>query len=302
MASTRSVLDGIAQNLEESMGVRDVAGVKPTLSPVPRSKDVGRRPVRHIGSIDINQVIPDPEQPRVQFSEEQIANLSKSIQDHGQFHPIIVRWDEALSKWIIISGERRYRAAKQAGLAAIDCFFKEGEFSRAELLSQQIIENSLREDLQPIEQAKAFSRLMELNGWTGKAVAEALHIQPSTVSRTLALLTLPESVQEQVAAGELAPRKAYEISKLGNDEAKSRLAEEAAEKSLSTEQTKRAVSKRAGKKKPKPRSTKETIRTPEGWTVTVSSRKKGSYHEVEQALEYALDEIRHRIKNGIQAI
>lgn len=121
-------------------------------------------------------------------------------------------------------------------------------------------------------------------------------------ARCIFLYPFPEPVQQQVASGQLAPRKTYEISKLGNDEAKSRLAEEAAEKALSTEQTKRAVSKRAGKKKPKPRSTKESIRTPEGWTVTVSSRKKGSYHEVEQALEYALDEIRHRIKNGIQAI
>ncbi|MBC7816478.1 MAG: ParB/RepB/Spo0J family partition protein, partial [Planctomycetaceae bacterium] len=250
----------------------------------------------------IDKVIPDPDQPRTEFDEDAIERLSKSIEEKGQLSPIRVRWSEKLEKWIIIAGERRWRATRKAGLPTIDCYFHEGDLSKSDILEQQLIENCLREDLQPIEQAKAFASLMELNGWNGKQVAEALRVQPATVSRGLALLKLPSDLQDRVESGEIPSRAAYEISKLETDEARRRVADSVIERGLTPDDTARVVRQRKGKPRQQPRATRESIRTPEGWTVTVSCRKKGNYHEVEQALEYALEDIRHRIKNGILAL
>lgn len=301
MTSTRKLLEILNDQFDESVGVRKM-DLKPVLSPVASQKDAGRRPVRQFGRISIDQVIPDPDQPRQQFDSDAVERLSKSITDKGQLAPIRVRWAETSQKWVIIAGERRWRATRQAGLTTIDCHFHEGDLSHSEILEQQIIENCLREDLKPLEQARAFASLMELNGWNGKQVAEALRVQPATVTRTLALLKLPGDIQAQVESGDISSRAAYEISKLDSDEARRQMAVSVINHQLNPTETSQAVRQKKGRPRPETRSTKESIRTPEDWTVIVASRKKGNYHEIEQALEYALEDIRHRINNGIQAM
>jgi ParB family transcriptional regulator, chromosome partitioning protein len=281
------------------MGLRQT-DLRPRLSPVSRSKDVGRRPLRNIGTVDINLVIPDPEQPRTDFDEEAIARLAASIRDKGQLHPIRVRWDEALDRWIIISGERRYRATRAAGLPNIDCYFHEDGISPSEVLEQQLVENLLREDLKPLEEARAFSALMELNAWTGKQVAEALRLSPSRVSRALALLALPESLQQRIEAGELGKTAAYELTKLDNEESRERLADQVAEHGFTHEQAARAVRQRKGKKKRVQNALSQSFLSENGVKVTVSSAAKVTYHEIEQALDQALEEVRHRIRNNVQ--
>jgi ParB family transcriptional regulator, chromosome partitioning protein len=295
MATTRSMLAGLHGHLQESLGVRFQEAPAP-LSPVPRGKDVGRSPLRNIGKIAIDLVHPDPEQPRTEFSDEAIARLAQSVRDKGQLSPIHVRWDDGLTQWIIVSGERRWRAMQRAGLKTIDCCFHEDDLSRSEILEQQLIENLLREDLQPIEEAKAFAALIELNGWTGRQLAEALRIAPSKVTRALALLKLPADVQERIEAGDVSARSGYEISKLADERQQRALAERAATHA----ETARAVRQRRGVAAAKPRGTRQTFVTPDGWTVVVRCPRKGNYHEVEQALSIALDEVRHRIRNNVQ--
>jgi ParB family chromosome partitioning protein len=203
-----------------------------------------------------------------------------------------VRWSAALERWVIISGERRWRATQRAGLSEIDCYFDEGDLTPSEILEQQLIENCLREDLRPIEEAEAFASLMKLNGWTGKQVAEALRVQPSRVSRALALLKLPEEIQEQVNAGVIPARSAYEISKLPNIDAQTDLAKKAAAGELSHNQAANAVRQRKGKQKATPRTTKQTFFADNGWKVIVTAPKKGTYFEIEEALATALEEVR----------
>jgi ParB family chromosome partitioning protein len=205
-----------------------------------------------------------------------------------------------LQKWIIIAGERRWRATKRAGLPTIDCYFHEDELSKSEVLEQQLIENCLREDLKPIEEAKAFSMLMEINGWNGKQLAESLRLAPAKVSRTLALLKLPDDIQAQVDSGQIAARAAYEISKLHDDNKRRELAQKAAAGTLTHDQAAKAVRQRKGKTRPKSRATRQTFLTEEGWKVTVSANKKGTYHDIEQALVLALEEVRQRIANNVQ--
>lgn len=296
MASTRRILEGIAGNLGESMGVRE-HDLRPRLSPVPSGKDAGRRPLRNVGQLDINQVIPDPDQPRVEFSDEALERLAQSIREKGQLSPIRVRWNDQLAKWVIISGERRYRATKRAALPTIDCFFQDGEPSRSEVLEQQLIENLLREDLQPIEEAKAFSQLLDMNGWSQKVLADALRIPQSKVTRALALLKLPNDVQAQVASGEVSPRAAYQISRIPDEETRRKLADQAAANAITHEDAARVVRKAKGKSKPKDRGVKQTFLAENGFRVVVSAQRKGSYFEIEQALIEALEDVRTRIRN-----
>ncbi|MBY0587186.1 ParB/RepB/Spo0J family partition protein [bacterium] len=301
MANTRRTLTSIEGNLEESMGVRAV-DLRPKLSPVPQGKDAGRRPLRNFGQVDINQVIPDPEQPRVEFTEDALERLAQSIRDKGQLSPIRVRWSDDVKKWVIIAGERRWRATKQAGLPTIECYFHDGDLPKSEVLEQQLIENLLREDLKPMEEAKAFSTLMQMNSWTGKQLAEALRLDPSKVSRSLALLKLPEDIQAKIEAGELAARSASEIARLNDDDARRELAQKAAEGKLTRDQAVKAVRQRKGKPANRSKGTSRTFVSEAGWKITVSSTHKGTYHDIRIALQEALDEVEHLINNNVQLL
>lgn len=146
MASTRSLLERVNNHLEESIGVRPTDS-RPQLSPIASARDIGRRTNRLFGKIDIDRVQPDPQQPRTEFDEEALRQLADSIRDKGQLAPIRVRWSEEQSAWLIISGERRWRAAKLAGLSSVDCFFQEQPLSPTQILEEQLIENLLRDDL-----------------------------------------------------------------------------------------------------------------------------------------------------------
>ena len=122
MATTQHTLERLQTNLDESIGYRQSQN-KTQLSPVPSPKDIGRRPLRNAARIQIDQVIPDPSQPRTEFSPAAIERLANSIQDQGQLAPIRVRWSAEHSKWVIVCGERRWRAVQAAGLETIDCQF-----------------------------------------------------------------------------------------------------------------------------------------------------------------------------------
>jgi len=304
MASTRDTLAQIDEQLAESMGVRPCRGPV-RLSPTPRPQDIGRRPTGGFGRIAIDQVVPDPQQPRAEFSEEAIDRLAASIRDQGQLTPIRVRWSDGLKKWLIIAGERRWRATKHAGLATIECYFHEQELSRSQVLEQQLIENLLREDLKPVEEARAFIELMKINDWTGKQVAAALCIPASKVSRSRALLRLPDEVQRQVDAGQISARTGYELSRLPDDSERTALVNEAATGELThTKAAQLARQRRQGKKRPQrgPRGAgvRLTFHADDDWRVVVQASHGGTYHDVEQAILTALEEVRHRIANNVR--
>jgi len=232
----------------ESIGSRPRGKTIP-LGPTPYPKDIGRRPLPGFGTLQIDQVVPDPDQPRVEFEADALSRLADSIREHGQLAPIRVRWSDELGKWVIIAGERRWRAAKRAGLSTIECYFQTAEMSPSEVLEQQLIENLLREDLKPVEEARAYAALMELNGWTGKQVAERLRVPASRVSRALALLRLPDDIRQRVDAGEIAARAGYELSKLEDAAQQRQLAHRAADGNLTHEETARLVRQHRGNPK-----------------------------------------------------
>ena len=282
------------------MGVR--TGPPTSLAKKANAKDAGRRPGRNYGSVPIEQVIPDPSQPRTEFDEDALQELSASFASKGQLQPIRVRWLENEGKWTIIAGERRWRAAQMAGLATIDCYFHDGGLTPSEILEEQIIENLQRRSLQPLEEARAFQALIKMNMWKKKEVASALGIHPTKVSRALKLLKLPADIQSKIESGELPARTAYEISKLENETQQRAMLSTVSSERLTNQQARNRVRVKQGKRAPQRVGTKLTFNSYSDHSVTVSSAAKTTYEAIEAALQTALEEVRHRIENDVQII
>ncbi len=299
MATTREQLKQIVGNLDESLGIRQ-SSIRTLPVPKVDARDVGRRPLSNAGRLPVAQVIPDPAQPRKHFDDEALEQLGQSLGSVGQINPIQVRWSATHQKWLIVCGERRWRAAHLVGRKEIDCIFLDGNRPAGKLLQQQLIENCQREDLQPVELAHGFADLMKLNDWNAKQVAEAMHVPPSKVTRILALLKLPSDVQSQIAEGRIPERTAYELSKLTSVETIRRLAEMASRGKLTTTQARKAVTRGRKIARRNSRVIRQNFATEAGWTIVATRKGTSSYHELEQALQEILDEVRHRITNGIQ--
>jgi ParB family chromosome partitioning protein len=289
-------------SIAASVGAGYAAGIAPPgLNPA----EAQRMPARLQGVtkakdallIPTDRIQPDTEQPRDDFDSEALERLAKSLKTRGQLQPIRVRWDEGRGAYVIIMGERRWRAAVQAGLPAMTCVVHDAPLASGELLALQLIENALREDLKPIEQAKAYRRLMDAHGWSGHQLARELALTQSSVSRTLALLDLPDPVQAKVDAGELPARTAYEIGKLPDAVEQIVLAERAASDKLTGDQVEAAVkARRIGKAQAAP-GTKREFKYPDGAKIAVTlppgAVGPAAYAEM---LQRALKEVRAEIK------
>ena len=240
------------QNLSESLGVRAGAGglMSPSAAgafPRETSPDDGRTRARDAGHMEIDRIVADPDQPRKEFSDDAIERLAASLLKHGQLMPIRVRWNATIGKWVVISGERRFRAATRAGLKTVACVFAEDGLSPSEILQEQIVENLLREDLKPIEQARAYRQLMDLHGWTAKELAGELQVSQGAVSKSLSLLTLPVEIQEQVDAGSIPATAAYEVAKVEDEVVRREIARRIVDEDLTRDATTEAVREATGK-------------------------------------------------------
>jgi ParB family chromosome partitioning protein len=241
-------------NIRESMGAKatnGAGGIPRELAGAPKGPPAHLQGIirsSNAAEIPLSKIVRDPNQPREEFEPEALQRLAESLRTNGQLQPCLVRWVEDIERYMIIAGERRWRAAELAGLPTMKCVIHDAPVTASELLSLQIIENMLREDLRPIEQAKGFRSLMDANGWSGNQLAEALGIAQPTVVKALSLLRLPEVVQEQVEQGTIAPTVAYEISRAEDPEIQRDIAERVATEGLSRAETVEAV-KRASKPK-----------------------------------------------------
>lgn len=218
-ATKRDHLASLAGNIAESMGVGVARGNDLPASPgLPgaRGRMDGLQRSRNVAEIPVEKIGPDPDQPRTEFDDAAIARLAESLKAAGQLQPIRVRWDDARGTYMVIVGERRWRAAQVAGLATLTAVIHEGTPGPGDLLSWQLVENAQREDLAPVEQARAYRRLMDLNRWTGAQLARELAVDPASVTRALSLLDLPAPVREMVEDARISPRTAYEVAKLAS--------------------------------------------------------------------------------------
>lgn len=297
MAKDKDLLQRFGANLAESMGAGRQSGQTPP-PPATMGKHDGVSRLRAAAEIEVGRIVADPGQPRTEFDPSAIARLAESLKAHGQIQPISVRWSDDMGRYLIVTGERRWRASILAGRPTIAAVILEGERTESQVLEMQLVENCLREDLQPIEQARAFRTLMDRNDWTAARLAEALQLTGASVTRALALLDLPYTVQDAVASGDLAPSVAYEVSKLEDPDEQAEVAARVVAEGLSRSETVEAVrrasrssSKGRGAIKARPkRPTVRTIKTT-SCRLTLEFKRAVDLAEVEGALREALAKI-----------
>jgi len=188
--------------------------------------------------LPLADIRPNPTQPRRSFSTESLEQLKDSIVKHGVLQPIVVRPD-ADGGYEIVAGERRWRAAGRAGLLDIPAVVRPlDDQSTAEW---SLIENLQREDLNPMERAEAYQRLIDTHGFTHQMVAERLGQERSSISNYLRLLDLGEFVQEWVRDGELSYGHARTLLPLANNASRTKLARDAIKKGWSVRELERRV-------------------------------------------------------------
>ncbi len=309
MAKDTDFRSRFGANLAESMGANRVSGLGGAIPSEKPDRLDGTERLRAAAMIDVNRILPDPDQPRKEFDEDAIGRLAASLNEHGQIQPVAVRWSEDMGRYLIVSGERRWRASMVAGRKTIAAVIVEGERSDSKILEMQLVENCLREDLQPVEQARAFRTLMNRNGWSALRLGQTLHMSESTIIKSLALLTLPLAVQERVEAGELAPSVAYEVSRLDDPAQQAEVAARVVTEGLSRAETVEAVRKAAsqpraagakakGAAKTKPRKvTERAFRTEGGTRVTLENRKGLDARAIAVALRDVLTKVEAELGN-----
>ncbi len=187
--------------------------------------------------ISLENIFPNPDQPRKAFDEGALNDLASSIKEHGVIMPLVVNKKDD-GTYMIIAGERRYRAAKMAGLTAVPAIVKEYDEKTIQEIS--LIENLQREDLNPIEAAFGMKKLMEEHAMTQEALAERLGKSRPAIANTLRLLTLSDAVVDLVREGKLSSGHARTLVPVPKEEQET-LAQECLKNGWSVREIERAV-------------------------------------------------------------
>ncbi|MCI1018447.1 ParB/RepB/Spo0J family partition protein [Microbacterium sp. C5A9] len=188
----------------------------------------------HLIQIDPQKIVPNPRQPRTHFNPEDLAELVHSVREFGVLQPVVVRKNSE-GDYELIMGERRTRAAREAGLDAIPAVVR--ETADEDLLRDALLENLHRSELNPLEEASAYQQLLEDFGITQEELATRIGRSRPQISNTIRLLKLPVPVQQRVAAGVLSAGHARAILSLDTPEAMQRLADKVVNEDLSVRAT-----------------------------------------------------------------
>lgn len=183
--------------------------------------------------MSIEDIVPNPNQPRTHFNESELEELSESIRENGVLQPLLVRKNGL--KYEIIAGERRYQASKIAGLEKLPVIVKDVDDQK--MMELALIENLQRSDLNPIEEAKGYKQLIKASGMTQEALAKAVSKSRSAITNSLRLLDLPEQVQTFMYEGKLTAGHARAILAVPFEEARVKLAEKVVAEGLSVRAT-----------------------------------------------------------------
>jgi ParB family chromosome partitioning protein len=188
--------------------------------------------------VPVERIAPNPAQPRTHFDPEALAELVASIREVGLLQPVVVR-QTGPESYELVMGERRLRAAREAGLERIPAIVR--ETGDEVMLRDALLENLHRQQLNPLEEAAAYAQLLEDFGTTHEELASRIGRSRSTISNTIRLLQLPSAVQRRVAAGVLSAGHARAILGLTSPEAQERMAERVVAEGLSVRGVEEAV-------------------------------------------------------------
>jgi ParB family chromosome partitioning protein len=207
------------------------------LDPVAPAAPVAEERPRGVLEVPIEDVQPNRAQPRRTFEEASLQELAESIREHGLMQPILVRKQGAAFE--IIAGERRWRASQKAGLQTVQVIVK--ELADDDVFEWALIENIQREDLNPIEEAEAYRRLLDGRNLTQEQLAARVAKDRSTVANSLRLLKLPEEVRRQVIAGAISMGHARALLSLEDADEMVKMAREIVRRGLSVREVERLV-------------------------------------------------------------
>jgi ParB family chromosome partitioning protein len=269
------------------------------------SAPIPAQPAVHIGrpvELDIDLLHPNQFQPRVHMDEERLEELAQSIRTNGVIQPIVARKHEG--RYEIVAGERRWRAAQRAGMLRVPVFVR--DVPDEKLLEVALIENLQREDLNPVEEARAYHRLSTEFKLTQEQIATAVGKDRSTITNVLRLLKLPDDVLSQLTRGNLTMGHARALLGIEDAAALRRAARDIVERKLSVRDTEalvRRLTLPAPRERPTPpvdantRAAEERLRFALGTRVRIVRKGKGGRVEIDFENEGELQRIFERVVN-----
>lgn len=253
---------------------------------LPGKEDVPRGTSAQEGrELEIDRLVPSRFQPRRDFAPAGLTELAASIREQGIVQPIVVV--PRGEKFEIVAGERRWRAAAQAGLTRVPVVVRQKRSDR-ELLEITLVENLQREDLNPLEAAGAYARLKEEFHLTQEEIARRVGKDRATVANSLRLLKLPAAVREKIRDGSLSAGHARALAALSSADDQERLAEEVLRRALSVRQTEKRVAaltqaprvRRERRRDPFTRDAEEKLSRRLGARVRILRRRRGGRIEI----------------------
>ena len=263
--------------------------------PSPAPADPAARAAGPPLELDIDRLVPNPRQPRTHIEDQALEELAQSIRANGVIQPVVVRPQG--DRYEIVAGERRWRAAQRAGLLKVPVVVREVDDDR--LLQVALIENIQREDLNPIEEALAYRRLVDELQLSQEEVAAAVGKDRATVANYLRLLRLPPEVRAAVGAGTLSMGHARALLALPDEAAQRRVAREVIARALSVRETEAIVRKettptpaveRPGHD-PNTRAAEDQLKLALGTRVRIVRRRRGGRIEIDFTSEAELQRL-----------
>jgi ParB family transcriptional regulator, chromosome partitioning protein len=249
-----------------------------------------------VSMISLDQILPNRYQPRTTFVETELEELAQSIKEHGVLQPIVIR-RKGDGMYELIAGERRIRAAKIAGMTTIPSLIRNSNDEKA--LAVALVENIQRQNLNPMEEAKAYSRLMGEFGLTQDLVSRSVGKDRSSIANILRLLSLPKDVQQFIESGAISLGHAKVLAGLSTVQAQLQLAQKIVSEQLSVRQVERMISghkkgRGSGSKKEEPQrfgNLEEQFRKRLGTKVQVKAGTKGGQLIIHYFSDDELDRI-----------
>lgn len=244
---------GLGRGLESLFSVYrdnevDTTDVNDNIEEIPEVKVVKMASIEDkikgdmVEQIEVGKIDPNKDQPRKVFDQTALNELASSIKIHGIIQPIVL--NKVGDRYMIIAGERRWRAAQIAGLKVVPAIVK--EYDKRQIREISIIENLQREDLNPMEAARAMKQLMEEYGWTQEIVADRLGKSRPVIANTIRLLNLEPEVIEMIENGKLSAGHARSLVAVNNRDAQIKLAKQVCEKKLTVRDLEKAVKQGKG--------------------------------------------------------
>jgi ParB family chromosome partitioning protein len=260
--------------------------------------DSGERKALGIHEIDVDKIVPNEYQPRKTFQGESLKELASSIKEHGVIQPIIVH--RIGTNYGLVAGERRWRAARLAGLKTIPALVKEA--TKRELIEQALIENIQREDLNPLEAAEAYKRLQEEFKLTQEDLARRVGKERSTITNYLRILGLPKELKQSLANGALNMGHAKALLSLERVRDQLQAAEAIVKKGLSVREAEALANRLKNPEKGKKarqshelKALEEKLKKALGTKVIIAAKAKGGRIVIEYYSAEDLDRILEKI-------